>query len=179
MWTRLLIVLIIVLAIFAGAYYVQKEPSEAGRQATTGPRVLKEAKNVVMYERKTDSGKSLVIRARTVTQLSESEFLMDEFLVDRSDGTKIEGRRARYDTDKNVIEVTGPMTVDTADGWKARVTDLVWDRKEEHAVTSKPVLVEGADGTIRADRAEFFDDFDRIHLSGNVHARVAQNIIAD
>lgn len=181
MWTKLLVVVIAVLLIFAGAYVLKKDPPSAGRPDPRAmeTQVLKKAKNVVMYEKRTDTDKTFVIRARTVTQQEESIFLMDAFRMDRSDGMKVQGGRARYDTGINRIDVDGPMTVDTRDGWKAELTDVIWDRKDKHASTGKPVTLKGENGTLRADRAEFFDDFNKIELTGNVHAQVTQKLLAD
>jgi hypothetical protein len=181
MWTRLLVVVIAVLFIFGGTYVLKKDPPASGKQdpRTMGTQVLKKATNVVMYEKRTDTDKTFVIRARTVTQQEESVFFMDAFRMDRSDGMRVEGSRARYDTSLNRIDVAGTMSVDTKDGWRAELTDVVWDRKEKHAATDKPVTLKGDRGTLRADRAEFFNDFKRMELTGNVHAQVAQKLLAD
>ena len=100
MWTRLLVVVIVVLFLFAGIYVLKKEPSPAVKGETRDPetQALKVAKNVVMYEKRSDTDKTFVIRARVVTQQSEKVFFMEAFSMDRSDGMKVEGARARYDT---------------------------------------------------------------------------------
>jgi hypothetical protein len=160
---------------------MKKDSPAAGKQDSGGVenQVLKKAKNVVMYEKRTDTNKTFVIHADIVTQQAEDIFFMEAFRMDRSDGMKIEGGLARYDTGANRIDVTGPMTVSTPDGWRAELTDARWDREEKHAATDRPVTVKGDRGTLRADRAEFFNDFKKIELSGNVHAQVAQKLLAD
>jgi hypothetical protein len=181
MWGRLLLGIIIVLAVIAGMYLVNRDvPGDTKQPAPAAKdQVQKEAKNVVMYERLTDSKKTFVIRARTVTQHEGDMYYMESFRMDRSDGMKVEGDHAKYDMKASEMVVTGPMTVITADGWKAELTDVAWNRKSSHALTDKPVRVEGPQGKIRADRAEFFDDFTRLELSGNVHAQVDQKLISD
>jgi hypothetical protein len=181
MWTKLLVVVMAVLFLFAGAYFLKKEPPASGHVGARDAeqQVLKRATNVVMYERRTDTDKTFVIRARTVTQQSEQVFFMESFRMDRSDGMTVEGRQARYDTNANRIDVPGPMVVSTTDGWKAELTDVAWDREQKYAATNRPVTLTGDRGTLRADRAEFFNDFSRIELSGRVHAQVAQKLLAD
>jgi hypothetical protein len=181
MWAKLLVVVIAVLLLFAGAYFMKKEPPAPGKAEPQGieGHVIKKARNVVMYEKRTDTDKTFVIHASTVVQQSESLFYMDFFRMDRSDGMKVEGDHASYDTSVNRMDIAGPVTVITKDGWKAELTDVAWDRKEKHASTNKPVTVKGDKGTLRADRAEFFNDFSKIELTGNVHAQVAQKLLAD
>ncbi len=181
MWARFLVIVIAVLAISAGAWFMQKEPPAAGRQnqGSVEGHMIRMARNVVMYEKRADTDKTFVISAESVTQRTESVFFMEAFRMDRSDGMKIEGDRARYDTGANRVDVDGPMTVSTADGWRAELADVSWDRKKKHAATNRPVVVRGGKGTLRSDRAEFFNDFTIIELSGNVHAQVAQNLFAD
>jgi hypothetical protein len=181
MWTRLLVAVIVVLFLSAGAYVMKRDPVPAveGVPRDMEAQALKVARNVVMYEKRSDTDKTFVIRARTVTQQSENLFFMDAFRMDRSDGMKIEGGHANYDTDTNRIDVAGPMIVSTPDGWRAELTDVSWDRKNKHAETRKPVTVQGVKGILTADRAEFFNDFKRMELSGHVHAKVAQKLLAD
>jgi hypothetical protein len=176
-----MVVVITVLILFAGAYFMKKEPPADGKDDPRAreSQVLKLAKNIVMYEKRFDTDKTFVIRARTVTQQTQSIFFMDNFRMDRSDGMKVEGGHARYDMEGNRLAVVGPMTVSTPDGWRADLSDVDWDRKDRHAKTDKPVKVTGAKGTLRGDRAEFFNDFSRMELSGNVHAQVNQKLLAD
>ncbi len=180
MSARLLGMLFIISLITAGIYFLNRDDAPLGKQSQLQEdqplQVLRTAKNIVMHEKRLGSDKDFVIRAKIITQESNSTFIMKEFTVDRTDGLEISGGRAQYDTDASRLNIIGPVTIITPDGWKADLTDVVWDRKADHAVTRKPVTVQGEKGTIRANQAEFFDDFSRIQLAGNVHAKISQDV---
>jgi hypothetical protein len=115
--------------------------------------IMREASNITMYEKRLDSDRNFIIRAQAVNQETNNLFTMKDFSVDRSDGMKITGSTAKYDTGSSVLKISGPITILTSDGWKATLTDLVWDRRSRHAVTDMPVLLEGEKGRITAARA--------------------------
>jgi hypothetical protein len=178
---KLLGLLIIISLITAGSYFLSRDDAPSGKQAQQqedeSREVLRAAKNIVMHEKKLGSDKDFVIRAETITQETDSSITMNNFTIDRTDGLKISGGLAQYDTNASLLNIIGPVTIITADGWEASLTDVVWDRKADHAVTRKPVTVQGEQGTmIRGNQAEFFDDFSRIQLAGKVHAKINQNI---
>ena len=180
MWAKILSIVFIVIFIFMGVSYMEKEAPEVKNRGKDAPAtIMKEASNVIMYEKRLDSEKTFVIRAQSVNQETNEQFSMNNFSVNRSDGMLITGNLAKYDTGSSVLSILGPITMTTSDGWRASLTDLVWDRRSKHAKTDKPVKVEGEKGTITAARAEFFDDFNRVQLSGDVHAKVSRSIYPD
>ncbi len=180
MWAKILSVLFIVVFVFMGLSYMKKEAPEAQKPGEDAQApIMREASNIIMYEKRLDSDKTFVIRAQSVNQETNELFTMSAFSVVRSDGMKITGNLARYDTGASVLRVLGPMTIITSDGWRASLTDLVWDRRNKHAMTTKPVKMEGEKGTITAASAEFFDDFNRMQLMGDVHAQVSRSIYPD
>lgn len=181
MWTKIIFALFLVLFIFAGIFFVRDEDETSSKQPQTQERVspVREAKNIVMYEKRLDSDWVFVIRAQLLLQETNETFTLMNFRMDRTDGLKIVGRKAQYNSEASLLKVTGPMTVITADGWRADLTDLIWDRSKQYAVTDNPVKLQGGKGTLRGNRAEFFDDFNQIVVSGDVHARVYQNAVND
>lgn len=184
MWAKLLAAIFIISFIYAGFYLMKKDAvtpkvKEPVQDVVETAHVQREAKNVVMYEKRLDSDKNFIIHAQDIVQKSSSDFTMNEFNMDRTDGLKISGDRAEYDMSNSKLNIIGPMTVNTPDGWKANLTDVVWDRQTKHAITDKPVMVQGDQGTIHGNQAEFFDDFSRIQLSGGVHAKIAQGFFTN
>ncbi len=183
MSAKLLGILFVISLVTAGIYFLNRDDTSPGTQSGQEEdeelQVLRTAENVVMHEKRPGSDKDLVIRADAVTQTSDSSLVMNGFTIDRTDGMKVTGGRAEYDTSASRLNIIGPVTILTSDGWEASLTDVVWDRKADHAVTRKPVTVRGDQGTIRGDQAEFFDDFSRIQLAGNVRAKITQNIFID
>lgn len=180
MWAKGIFSFFLVLFILAGVFFMRDDEDQNGSrlaQGKTSP--LREAKNVVMYEKKLDSDWVFVIRASLLLQETNETFTILNFRMDRSDGMKIQGGHAKYNSETSLLRVMGPMTVSTSDGWRAVLTDLVWDRSRKYAVTEKPVTLEGSKGSLRGDRAEFFDDFNRIIISGDVHARVEKSTVDD
>lgn len=180
MWAKAVFSFFLVLFIVAGVLFMRNDEDQAGSRQIRGKATpIREAKNIVMYEKKLDSDWDFVIRAKLLLQETNEIFTLADFRMDRSDGMKIEGSRVKYNSETSILTVIGPMTVNTADGWRAVLTDLVWDRSRKYAVTDNPVNVEGGKGTLRGDRAEFFDDFNHIIISGDVHAKVDQRAFKD
>jgi hypothetical protein len=181
MWAKIIFAFFLVLFIFAGIFFMRNDDETSVKQSLTQGKVspIKEAKNIVMYEKRLDSDWIFVIHAQLLLQETNETFTMLNFRMDRSDGMKIEGGKAKYNSEASLLKVMGPMTVNTADGWRAVLTDLIWDRPKKYAVTDKPVTVQGGKGTLRGNRAEFFDDFNHIIISGDVHAQVYQGAFND
>lgn len=181
MSAKLLGLLFIISLVTAGIYFLSRDDVPSGNQAQNQEeeslQVLRAAKNIVMHEKRPGSDKDFVISAETITQESDAIFIMNKFHISRTDGLKITGGLAHYDTNASRLNIIGPVTIITADGWEASLKDVVWDRKADHAVTRNPVTVQGDRGTmIRGNEAEFFDDFSRIQLAGKVHAKIDQDV---
>ncbi|HQI01061.1 MAG TPA: hypothetical protein PLF54_09810 [Deltaproteobacteria bacterium] len=180
MWAKVFFSLFLVLFILAGVFFMRNEEDPTSVKQIQGKASpVREAKNIVMYEKRQDSDWVFVVRAKLLLQETNELFTMLNFRMDRSDGMKIEGGKAKYNSETSLLKVVGPMTIDTTDGWRVVLTDLVWDRSRKYAVTDKPVAVQGRKGSLRGDRAEFFDDFNRIIISGDVHAKVDQSVFND
>lgn len=180
MWAKVLFSFFLVLFILAGVFFMRDEEDRTDvRQVQGKASPVREAKNIVMYEKRQDSDWVFVVRAKHLVQETNDLFTILNFRMDRSDGMKIAGGKAKYNSETSLLEVVGPMTIDTTDGWRVALTDLVWDRSREYAVTDNPVSVQGRKGSLRGNRAEFFDDFNRIIISGDVHAEVDQSAFND
>jgi len=139
--------------------------------------ILRSAQQITMHEIKTDSDISTIIHAQRVVEQLDNVVSLDNFELTQSDGIHMAGRQARYDTGSSILTVTGPVTINTLDGRKAVLDGLVWNRTTQIAFTQNPVVVEGIEGTIRANKAEFFNGFTEIRFLGGVHAQITQNII--
>jgi hypothetical protein len=181
MWIKLLSVLI-VLALVFGIISLAKNDSPESTDTAVDENAGSEppsraAGNIVMHEKKAGSDTSLVIRADSVTESADNVVFLEKFRLVQSDGLTLTGDRARYDTGESLLDIIGPVTVHTADGWKAELDGLRWNRMTKKASTDRPLVVKGAQGTIEAGRGEFFDDFSRILLSGDVHAKVSPDLL--
>lgn len=181
MWVKLLSALVL-LALALGIGLIagnddQERTDAAGRGTGAAEQPSRAAGGVVMYETKPDSGASLVIRAASATESTDNVVVLEEFSLEQSNGLKLTGDRARYDADRSLLDIVGPVRVNTTDGWQADLDGLTWDRKTSKASTDRPLVVRGAQGTITADRGEFFDDFSHILLAGDVHADLSPSLL--
>ena len=181
MWVKLLGVLI-VLALVIGIISLAKNEGPEntdteGTEASAPEPTSRAAGGVVMYEKKAGSDTTLVVRADSVIESKENIVVLEAFRLEQSDGLTLTGDHARYDTGASLLEISGPVTVRTADGWKADLDGLKWDRRTKEASTDRPLTVTGTQGTIMAGRGEFFDDFSRILLSGDVHAKISPGLL--
>jgi hypothetical protein len=181
MWVKLLSALVL-LALILGIGFIAKngdreQTDVAGQDTGAAQQPSRAAGGVVMYEKKPDSGASLVIRAASAIESKDNVVVLEEFRLEQSNGLKLTGDRARYDTGRSLLDIIGPVRVNTADGWQADLDGLTWDRTTKKASTDRPLVVEGAQGTITADRGEFFDDFNHILLAGDVHANLSPGLL--
>ncbi len=181
MWVKPLSALVLLALVLGIGFIARDDDPErtdaAGRDTDAAEQPSRAAGGVVMYETKPDSGASLVIRAASATEGKDKVVVLEEFRLEQSNGLELTGDRARYDTDRSLLDIIGPVRVNTADGWQADLDGLTWDRATRKASTDRPLVVKGAQGTITADRGEFFDDFNRILLAGDVHADLSPHLL--
>lgn len=152
------------------------ERDDTVQQVQTAP-ILRSAQQIIMHEKKTDSDISTIIQAERVVEQLDNIVALDHFELSQSDGLHIAGKQAHYDTDKSILTVRGPLTINTLDGRKALLDGLVWNRETQLAFTGNPVVVEGIEGTIKADKAEFSNGFTQIRFLGGVHAQITHSIL--
>ena len=172
MWFKWLTAIVIISII--SIIVIERE--DTVQQIQTEP-VLRSAQQVIMHELKTDSDISTIIQAQRVVEHPDNIVALDEFEISQSDGLHMAGSRARYNTQSSILTVTGPVSIDTHDGTRARLDGLVWNRTTKVASTQNPVVVEGIKGVIEANKAEFYNDFTLIRFYGGVHAQISQNIL--
>jgi len=181
MWVKLLSVLIVLALVFGIISLAKNDSPEnadtAGDEAAAPELPSRAAGGIVMHEKKAGSDTSLIIRADSVTESKDNIVVLEKFMLEQSDGLTLTGDHARYDTGRSLLDIPGPVTVRTADGWRADLDGLKWDRRTKEASTDRPLTVRGAQGTIEAGRGEFFDDFSRILLSGDVHAKISPDLL--
>ena len=181
MWVKLLSAFVLLGLVLGIGFIVQDNDRErtdaAGPGTGSAEQPARTAGGIVMYETKPDSGSSLVIHVASATEGRDRVVVLEEFRLEQSNGLKLTGDRARYDSDRALLDIIGPVRVNTADGWQADLNGLTWDRKTKKASTDRPLVVKGAQGTITADRGEFFDDFNRILLAGDVHANLSPHLL--
>jgi len=139
--------------------------------------ILRSAQQIIMHEKKRDSDITTLIEASSITEQPDNLIHLDTFDLTQSNGLRIAGIKAVYDMNDSVLTITGPVTLEMNNGRRAELEGLIWDRKSHKAFTSNPVLVKGVEGTIRASRAEFQNDFSLIHFSGGVHAQISRDIL--
>ena len=179
MWVKLLAVLIL-LALVLGIVSLAKNDSQENTDSSGQANAVAEppsraARGIVMYEKKTDS--SLVIRADSATESKDNKVVLEKFRLEQSGGLELTGDKALYDTGRSILHIIGAVRVHTADGWRADLNGLTWNRKTKTASTDRPLVVKGVQGTITAGRGEFHDDFSCILLSGDVHASISPDLL--
>jgi hypothetical protein len=172
MWFKWLAALVIIIVI--GIIVSNRE--DTVQQTQTEP-ILRSARQIIMHERKADSDISTIIQAQSVVEQADNIFSLVNFELSQSDGLHIAGIQAQYNMKDSVLTVKGPVTIDTGQDRKARLDGLVWDRQSQKATTNNPVVVEALEGIIKANKAEFLNDFTQIRFFGGVHAQISQDIL--
>ncbi|MBN2299334.1 MAG: LPS export ABC transporter periplasmic protein LptC [Deltaproteobacteria bacterium] len=172
MWFKWLGALVIIILI--GIIVIEKE--DTVQQIQTMP-ILRSAQQIIMHEKKIDSDITTLIEASSITEQPDNMIHLDTFDLTQSDGLRIAGIEAVYNMNDSILTITGPVTIEMNNGRRANLEGLVWDRKSQKAFTPNPVVVTGIEGTIRANKAEFQNDFSLIHFSGGVHAQISQDIL--
>jgi hypothetical protein len=175
MWNKL-IVLTGVIVVLAFIISVSRD-NQMVPSLNKGPQPRRQAMNVVMYERNRQNNKTMEVSAREVDETGDQDVRLKDFVLTRPGGLKMSGVDAFYDRTKSILEVKGPVTIETQNGSRARLNNLTWDRVKDFAHTDNPIIIEGESGVITADRAEFSDQFTTIACIGRVHAKVMQNIL--
>jgi hypothetical protein len=172
MWYKLTLAVFLIIALITIS---QEKEQEAlpGKDRT----ITRHATNIVMYERKRDTGKSMVVSAKELIETGDRISQLKDFRMAQQKGVTLSGRDATYDREDSILEVKGPLDIETADGTKAKLDGLIWNRESRKAFTPNPVNLVNKDGIIKADRAEFSEEFSEISLIGNVHAQIAQNFL--
>lgn len=175
MWNKLILltVVIVVLAFIISVY----RDNQMVPPLNKGPQPRRQAINVVMYERNRQNNKTMEVSAREVDETGDRGVSLKDFVLIQPGGLKMNGVDAFYDRTKSILEVKGPVNIETQNGSRARLNNLTWDRAKDFAHTDNPIIIEGESGVITADRAEFSDQFTNIACIGRVHAKVMQNIL--
>jgi hypothetical protein len=172
--------LLILLALALGVAWAVRDgddEEDAGTEAPAAETPARAALDVVMHERDTSDGSTLVVTARRVTETRDGRVILEDFRLEQTGDLELTGKVARYDTRRSLLEIDGPVRIRTAEGWRADLDGLSWNRATGRAFTAKPLEATGAQGTIRAAMGEFHDDFSRIILSGDVHANIAPDLL--
>lgn len=173
MWYKLTLAAFLIIALIIISTREEEQEPLIGKYRA----VTRHAMNIVMFERKRDTGKSMVVSAKELIETGERISELKDFRMAQQKGVTMAGRDATYDRENSTLEVKGPLDIETADGARARLDGLIWNRESRKAFTPNPVNIVNKDGTIKADRAEFSEEFSEIHLIGNVHAKIAQNFL--
>jgi hypothetical protein len=175
MWNKLILFSCLIAVLVLISHFFQQ--NDQGPQANRSYELSRQASGVVMFERKRTGGKTLEVSAREADETGNLKVLLKDFQVTDQSGLRLSGDDATYDRVRSILDVKGPVSIETQDGSRARLNGLVWDRDKNFAYTDNPVMVEGKDGIITAERAEFFDGFSDIVFMGRVHAKIIQNIL--
>jgi hypothetical protein len=173
MWYKLTLAVFLIVALVILSVQNREQVSLLNQYRT----LTRQATNVVMYERKRDTGKSMVVSAKDLREIGERISYLKNFQILQQKGLKMSGEDAAYDRKLSVLNVKGPLQIETADGARAQLNGLTWDREHKMASTANPIRLVNKDGIIVADRAEFSDEFTHITLIGSVHAQIAQNML--
>ncbi|MGD0819524.1 MAG: LPS export ABC transporter periplasmic protein LptC [Desulfomonilia bacterium] len=175
MWNKL-ILLTGVIVVLAFIISVSRD-NQMAPSLNKGTQPRRQAMNVVMYERNRQNNKTMEVSAREVDETGDQDVRLKDFVLTQTGGLKLSGVDAFYDRAKSILEVKGPVNIETQNGSRARLNNLTWDRVKNFAHTDNPIVIEGESGVITADRAEFSDQFTNIACIGRVHAKVMQNIL--
>jgi hypothetical protein len=157
--------------------YSMSSQDEQGPPLNKALQITRQAFNVVMFERKRATGKTLEVSAREVDETGGQVVRLKDFRLKQSGGLSLKGKDANYDRSRSLLEIKGLVDFETENGYQGSLKDLTWDRGKDRGRTDNPVHFAGSDGSITADRAEFSQGFTSIAFIGNVHAQIMQNIL--
>jgi len=151
--------------------------NEPGPSLNKGAQIKRQAMNVVMFERKHQNGKTMEVSAREVEETGGQVVRLKDFLLTQPGELTMSGSDAIYDRTGSILEVKNQVIIKMAGGSQAVFNGLTWNREKDAGHTDNPVRLEGKDGIITSDKAEFSDEFTRIAFIGRVHAQIMQNIL--
>jgi hypothetical protein len=174
MWYKLLL---LCCAVAVMVFLLRSQNADRVVSTAAGPALSRQAENVVMFERSRETGRTLKIAARRVTETDDGLSRFRDFRLEQEDGPELSGTEASYDRSTSLLAISGDLTIATPDGGRVVMNGLSWDRLSNMAHTDNPVRIEAANGVITAERASFSDGFTRIALTGRVHAKIMQNIL--
>ncbi|HDP25946.1 MAG TPA: hypothetical protein ENN34_10960 [Deltaproteobacteria bacterium] len=138
---------------------------------------LRVASNINLFEYSENGSRSLSISAREIVEQDDRRAVLTDFELSGSNGLHIRGTHARYDFEEALLEIDGTVFIETAEGMKAILDGLSWDRKSNVAYTDNPLRVEGPQGIIEAAGARFHQNFNLIRFSGGVHAKISPDMV--
>jgi hypothetical protein len=151
--------------------------NEQGPSLNKGAQIKRQAMNVVMFERKHQNRKTMEVSAREVEETGGQVVRLKDFLLTQPGELTMSGTEAVYDRTGSILEVRNQVIIKRADGSQAVLNGLFWNREKDAAHTENPVRIEGKEGIITSDKAEFSDEFTKIAFTGRVHAQIMQNIL--
>jgi hypothetical protein len=157
MWNKL-ILFCCVIVVLALIIFISRD-TEQGSSLNKGLLFTRQAIKVVMFERNRQTSKTREISARDVDETGDQVVRLKDFLLTQTGGLHIRGIDAVYDRTRSILEVKGPVRIETQGGSHAKLNDLTWDRNKNVARTDNPVRIEETRGVITADSAEFSDQF--------------------
>lgn len=175
MWIKMIL---LACAVFiAGLIFSVFHEQDQEQSVALKPALTRSATSVVMIERRKDGSRTMEVSARSVEETGNQLTHLKDYRLRLSNGASLDGKDAFYDSRNSMVKMVGPIGIMTKDGDRATLKDLTWDRNQHSARTENPVRLEGENGIITADRAEFEDDFATVAFIGNVHAKIHQNIL--
>jgi hypothetical protein len=175
MWNKLIWFTLVIIAL---AFFVSiSREDEQGTSLNKGTQLKRQAVNVLMFERKLQNGKTMEVSAREVDETGGQVVRLKDFLLTQPGELTMSGTDAIYDRTSSILEVKNQVIIKRVGGSQAILNGLTWNREKDAAHTDNPVRLEGKDGIITSDKAEFSEDFTRIAFIGRVHAQIMQNIL--
>jgi LPS export ABC transporter protein LptC len=178
MWYKLLFALF--LAVIGITFFLSQgwDPVVDKKKATSQTTV-RALQNVCMLEK--DLEKNTLVRACTesVIQYSNNTIIFNKFDLFTDKGDHLKGEKGQYNINRSILNVMGPVIIETKDGDKAYADGLTLDRKSNTMKTNSPVRIEAKKITIEANKAEFLNNPQTLSFSGGVHAKIYSDHIGN
>lgn len=131
------------------------------------------------YRGQDSRGRPFVLNARSAVQQTSTVPVVDingmnaQILLDEGPA-RLLARQARYDMESDRVDVTGPILVTAADGYRLGTRDVVVDLRERSLASRGPVAGQMPLGSFTAERLEADLPERKVVLSGRARLHIVQ-----
>jgi len=142
-------------------------------------QALRKALGVHMIEKRQGDDTGFTVKTTKLIQISEDKFVFNNMDLRTGSGIYLRCGYAEYDARQSVLKVPGELVLELPkEGINALVNGITWNRNKGEAITDNPVKVQGKGIMIRAKKAIFTDNFQRVSFFGGVYAKVSISYIS-
>ncbi len=142
-------------------------------------KTIRKALRVHMIEKRQGNDSGFIVNAAKLLEVSKDAFIFYNMDIRTENGIYMKCKYAEYDASHSRLNVPGKIILELPkDNARALINGIVWDRNSGKATTEKPVEVRGKGILIKAKKAVFSNNFQRLNFFGGVYAKVSINYVS-